>query len=146
MLSASCPAPDLDRIAARIEAIAATNDFTLVEGAGGLLVPLDENRTIADLAQRLQLPLILVAPDRLGVLSHVLTACESAAARSLQVAAVILTHTDPADAKDPSRPTNAEILAAKLHVPVRIFPPTPDDDEALATAIESRRILDLLPS
>lgn len=137
------PAPDLERIVGRVRELAVAHDFMLVEAAGGLLVPLDARHTTAELAARLALPLLLVAPDRLGVLSHALTAYESAQARALDVAAVILTRVDADDA-DPSRRTNAQILGERLPSPVFVFPNTKDDDDALADAVESAAILERL--
>ncbi len=52
-------------------------DYVVVEGAGGWRVPLNERETIADLAQALGLPVILVVGMRLGCLNHALLSCES---------------------------------------------------------------------
>jgi|688.fasta_scaffold00694_27 dethiobiotin synthetase len=64
--------------------------FLLVEGAGGILSPITESWTVADLAVQLQLPLVLVAANRLGCVSQVLAAAEAIASRSLRLQAVIL--------------------------------------------------------
>ncbi len=50
----------------------------LIEGVGGVMVPLDEQRTILDVMMALQLPLILVTGSYLGTISHTLTALELA--------------------------------------------------------------------
>lgn len=102
------PPLDLPRLARTVRERAGTR-FALVEGAGGLLVPLDRNHTIADLARALALPLVLVAPDRLGVLSDALLTIEAVRARGLELRAVVLNRTGPHD--DPSVRTNARILA-----------------------------------
>ncbi|MAS96000.1 MAG: dethiobiotin synthase [Verrucomicrobiales bacterium] len=47
-------------------------DFVVVEGAGGWMVPVDSTRTMADLAVLLDLPVLIVAANRLGVLNHTL--------------------------------------------------------------------------
>ena len=65
-------------------------ELTLVEGAGGLLVPLDARDTIADLVAALGLPLLLVAPNALGALSHVLAAAESSRERGIELRGVVL--------------------------------------------------------
>lgn len=67
----------------------------LVEGAGGLRVPLNDHADMLDLMCRLDLPVILVAANRLGVLNHVLLSVDAAQARGLRVAAVVLTRTQP---------------------------------------------------
>jgi dethiobiotin synthetase len=64
--------------------------YTLVEGAGGFYSPLTENGLNADLAMALQLPVLLVADDSLGVLSHVLLNVEAVLSRGLQLAGVVL--------------------------------------------------------
>jgi dethiobiotin synthetase len=108
-------------------------ELTLVEGAGGLLVPLDRHVTMAELAAALGLPVLLVAPNALGALSSVLSAAESARERSLEIRAVVLV--DPEDpAIDPSVHTNARILDERLGTPVFEFPRTSNSDEALANA------------
>ncbi|HEX7481151.1 MAG TPA: dethiobiotin synthase [Polyangiales bacterium] len=136
-------APDLPAIAARIRELAAFHDLTVVEGAGGLLVPLDATRTIADLAQLLRYPLLLVAPDALGVLSHVLAAHECARARSLEVAAVILVQTR-LDSSDPSPATNQRVLAERLAAPVLRFPHTSNTPTALIRAAHESGLVRLL--
>ncbi len=144
-LAHATSAPDLAAIAKRTLELAESADFTLVEGAGGLLVPLDATHSMAELAQQLGFPLVLVAPDRLGVLSQVLSAYESAVLRRLPVLALILTRHFAA-ASDTSPATNASILSARLGVPVFVFPRAADDDDALAAVTESTGIPDLLLS
>lgn len=62
----------------------------LIEGVGGIMVPLDEDRTVLDLMMALRLPLILVAGSYLGTISHTLTAIDSLFRRELDVMAVIV--------------------------------------------------------
>jgi len=71
-------------------------DLLLVEGAGGLLVPLGGGRMIADLVGELGLPLLVVARDALGTINHTLLTVEAALARGLTVAGVILCQTEAA--------------------------------------------------
>jgi len=102
----------------------------LVEGAGGLLVPLDAERTIAELARTLGLPVILVARDALGVLSDTLATVECAERRGLEIAAVILSATR---SPDPSTATNVDILGARIEAPVVRFPWVESESELTAT-------------
>jgi dethiobiotin synthetase len=62
----------------------------LVEGVGGLLAPLAKGRTVASLGQALGAQLIVVAPNRVGVINQVLLTVEAAAKRGLGVACVVL--------------------------------------------------------
>jgi dethiobiotin synthase len=142
-LAGHAPPPTPHALAAAVRAHAPMDATLLVEGAGGLLVPLDDRHSLADLAAALHLPLVLVASDRLGVLSHALTCAESAASRGLPVAAVILS-THERDAADPSTRHNREILAQRLGVPVALFPACDDDDDALADAAEAAGLIRLL--
>jgi len=68
----------------------ADSDFLLVEGAGGFYSPLASGVLNADLAVALSLPVLLIAPDRLGVISQTLLAVEAIKRRGLTLAAVIL--------------------------------------------------------
>jgi dethiobiotin synthetase len=134
-LESGAPALDLGALTASVHACAADSDLLLVEGAGGLLVPIDRERTMADLALGLGLPLLIIACDQLGVLSSVLTCVESARARQLRIGAVILSQ-HAALADDPSPRTNQRILQERLPYPVLCFPRCPDDDDALADAAD----------
>jgi dethiobiotin synthetase len=106
-------------------------ELCLVEGAGGLLVPLDIRDTMADLVAALGLPLVLVCTNQLGVLSPVLSAAESARHRGIELRGVVLV--DPAE-PDLAARTNARILDERLGAPVFEFPRTENTDEALALA------------
>lgn len=70
-------------------------DVVLVEGVGGFRVPLGLEGDSADLAQTLNLPVILVAGLRLGCLNHALLTQEAIRARGLKLAGWIANHIDP---------------------------------------------------
>jgi dethiobiotin synthetase len=135
-LHGGVPGPDLPRILARIQQLAGDADSVWVEGAGGLLVPLDARTSMAEFAAMLALPVLLVAPNQLGVLSHVLTSIESADRRGLAVAAVVLValHAQPSDL---SSRTNGLILEERVKRPILHFDHCRDDDDALADAAEA---------
>jgi len=65
----------------------------LIEGVGGIMVPLDDERTILDVMMALRLPLILVAGSYLGTISHTLTALDALYRRDLDVTAIIVSET-----------------------------------------------------
>ena len=147
-LATGLAAPNIEQLAAAISQAARDASVVLVEGAGGLLVPLDRERTIADLALCLSLPILLVAPNALGVLSHALTACESAERRGLPIAALVLTElAPPGDTRDPSRPHNAAILRERVSCPVVSFPfCAAATDGALAAAAIAAQLPGLIPA
>jgi dethiobiotin synthetase len=65
-------------------------DLLLIEGAGGVMSPLTDDATNLDLMVALDLPILLVAGSYLGTVSHALTALEVIRARSLSVAAIVM--------------------------------------------------------
>ena len=70
------------------------NDFIITEGAGGFYSPLCEDGLNADLAEKLNLPILLVANDKLGCINHILLSLEAISARQLSVAAIVLNQCD----------------------------------------------------
>ncbi|HEV2820228.1 MAG TPA: dethiobiotin synthase [Solirubrobacteraceae bacterium] len=78
-------------IAATVERLATARDLVLVEGAGGLLVHLDDaGGTIADVAALLGAPVLVVARAHLGTLSHTALTCEALRAREVACAGVVI--------------------------------------------------------
>lgn len=103
----------------------------LVEGVGGLLCPLTEQHTVADLAAALQLPLVIVARRGLGTLNHTLLTLEVAQGRRLPVAGVIVNEPERAD--DLAAETNVAELR-RLGIPVLAVVPHQDGPQRDATA------------
>lgn len=90
---------DLDTLAAHCERVAFDCDWLLVEGAGGWLAPLTDEETIADLAQRLDLPVLLVVGMRLGCLNHAQLAWQAIGRDGCRRAGWIANVIDPATAR-----------------------------------------------
>ena len=85
---------DVDAVVAFCQtAIDQRRDILLIEGVGGVMVPLDAERTILDVMMALQLPIILVAGSYLGTISHTLTALDALYQRGLKVLATIVSET-----------------------------------------------------
>jgi len=84
-----------------ILAQAPTDGSWIVEGAGGVLVPLNDREKMIDLMTLLSLPVVVVARSALGTINHTLLTLEAAEARGLEVAGVVISHADgelsPAD-------------------------------------------------
>ena len=114
------------------------HDLMLVEGAGGLLTPLTDELTIADLAMKLQLPVIIVAASKLGVINHTLLTIEAVQRRGLEVGAVILNRAS--GAADLSAGHNSAEIKRKTGLPVYDFPHVKKKARGLA----SRGLLDRL--
>jgi dethiobiotin synthetase len=89
--------------------------FVLIEGAGGFYSPLSEDGLNADLAMALQLPVLLVAEDALGVLNQVLLNIEAIKIRGLNLVGVVL---NQLEASKDERMDNAADLREHLDCPV----------------------------
>jgi len=105
---------DLETIAAAYSRLAAAADVVVVEGAGGWRVPLNAQQDMADLAQRLDLPVVLVVGLRLGCLNHALLTAESIAFRQLPWAGWVGNQIEP---EMPFRAENLAALRARLPAP-----------------------------
>jgi len=75
--------------------IAAASDAVVVEGVGGFRVPFSPDFDSADMAQQLNLPVILVVGLRLGCISHTLLTIEAIVARGLVLAGWVSNQVDP---------------------------------------------------
>jgi dethiobiotin synthetase len=88
----------------------------LVEGVGGLLSPLTESETVADLAVDLGFPLVIVAADRLGTINHTLLALEAARRRGLDIAGIVLNRLTAEG--DPSSDSNGDEIERRGGAPI----------------------------
>lgn len=106
----------LERILEAARALAARHAALVVEGAGGLLVPLTPRHTYADLGAALGMPVLVVARAGLGTVNHTALTCEALRARGLEVKGVVLNRLSAAS--DPSEPHNAAEIEriAAVHV------------------------------
>ena len=111
-----------DLLLAGVSAWATRADALIVEGAGGIFCPLSNELTVLDLAIQIQAPVIVVAANRLGVISHTRLTVERLRQNGLDVAAVVLNEVLAPDVADLSHKTNAQQLShwisdvALLHV------------------------------
>ena len=106
---------DVERLVALVARRAAAADVLLVEGAGGLLVPLAARTTWLDLVVRCALPLAIVAADRLGTINHCARTARVAAAAGIPVRGFVLSQ--PGATTDASSATNATEIAALTGLP-----------------------------
>lgn len=101
----------------RLEA-EARDGFLLVEGAGGLAVPLTETKLVADLAAALGLPALIVARPGLGTVNHTLLTVAFARQCGIRVAGVILNESAAGGADRFQVEENAEMIETFGRVPV----------------------------
>ena len=106
---------DIDYLMSGYGEISETHDITIVEGAGGLLVPLLPSYTYADFAKVLKLPIIVVAANKLGMVNHLLLTLEHASCKGLSVLGYVLNQIEshPSLAAE----TNREALVSLTGVP-----------------------------
>jgi dethiobiotin synthetase len=134
---------DLDRIRKRADEIASDVEVLFVEGAGGLFTPLSDSITNVDLLRSLMPAVVLlVAPDRLGVLHDVYATQRAARARDVRVDAVVLSHPP---IPDESSTSNAQELERLGLGPVAAVFPRASADAAVSqtTAAQLWRTLAL---
>lgn len=98
-------------------------DLALIEGAGGVMSPMAEDATNLDLMTALALPVLLVAGSYLGTASHLLTALEVLRARSLTVAAIVVS--ESLDAPDLDQ-TVEMLRAFERQASILVAPRDPD--------------------
>lgn len=92
------------------------SDLTLIEGVGGVMVPLDGRRTVLDWIVAAGAPVVLVVGDYLGTISHTLTAIEVLRAKRADVAAIVVS--EGGSAEIPFDDTVAEFARWSAPVPV----------------------------
>jgi len=92
----------------------AAHAAVIVEGAGGWLVPVTRDFSMADLAAEFALPVLVVAANRLGVINHTLLTVTAIHASGLRCAGVVLNHPHAPQPDDPSVVTNAGVLGELL--------------------------------
>jgi dethiobiotin synthetase len=92
---------------------------TVIEGVGGVMVPIDRDHTVLDWIAALGAPTLLVTGSYLGALSHTLTAAQALAARGCPIAAVIVS--ESREQPMPAAET-ADVLGRFLAAPVTVLP------------------------
>jgi len=105
-------------------------DVVVVEGVGGLLVPLTAEYSVLDLASELALPVLVVARPSLGTINHTLLTLESARGAGLQVAAVVITPWPP----EPDAVEHSNRLAVERLGQVEVLGMAPTTPSELASA------------
>jgi len=106
-------------------------DFVLVEGAGGLCVPLTEDILAVDFAAKKDWPLILVSCGRLGSLNHTLLSLEAANARGLKIAGVVYNYFKDADKEIEADTAQMILKALKKACAPEVLISTPKADDVL---------------
>jgi dethiobiotin synthetase len=124
---------DPERLVGAAQAQGERADALVVEGVGGLLVPLAREYLVRDLAGELSLPVVIAARPGLGTINHSLLTIEAARAVALRIQAVVLTPW-PDEPSDMER-SNRETIERFGEVPVIGLPRTDPSSLAQAGAV-----------
>jgi dethiobiotin synthetase len=131
---------DINMVDKIYHSLAKSHDLLVIEGAGGVLVPIKENFFFADLIQKWNAPTLIVSRLGLGTINHTLLTNHLLKERGIKVIGVILNNTDGLG--DLPAQTNPDILRKYLDVPVLgIFPHVKD---LLKGSVDRERMADIL--
>ena len=118
-----------------------SREFVVVEGTGGILSPIAEDGNCADLASLLELPCVVVAPNRIGCINHTLLTVEALRARCIKVLAIVLNATS--SIKDPLYDSGLE-LAEYIDVTLCKIPFCNTSKDEMHARAQVAKLADLL--
>lgn len=122
---------DLDEIVAFCRAaMAGSEDFLLIEGVGGVMVPLNDRDLVRDWMAALRIPAILVVGSYLGTISHTLSALDSLEKAAVPLAGIVIS--ESADSDVPLDETQATIARFSADVPLVCVPRLRDENDVVA--------------
>jgi dethiobiotin synthetase len=108
---------DLRQIDEAFAELRQRHEFIVVEGVGGIAVPICEEMLVADMAQRFQLPLLIVARPNLGTINHTVLTVEFARSYNLEICGIVL-NVSQGESKGLAEETNPKELARLTHLPI----------------------------
>ena len=132
---------DLDELDAVFARLSENRDAVVVEGSGGLLVPITQSVSYAQLFARWNLEVIIVAANRLGVINHVLLTVMAALGQRLKLKAIVLNSVPlPREAEDLSRHSNLGLLQQLVpRVPIITFSELENPHDLFALISEAEK-------
>ena len=108
---------DLRQIDEAFAELCQRHEFVVVEGVGGIAVPICEEILVADMAQRFQLPLLIVARPNLGTINHTVLTVEFAKFYSLEICGIVL-NASQEESKGLAEKTNPKELERLTNLPI----------------------------
>ncbi len=130
---------DVEKIIAAHENLCVGKDLVLIEGAGGLMVPIRGGYIMSDLARQLNMPLLIITHPRLGTLNHTLLTTFAARAMELEISGYLINRMpeDPGEAEKQAPHLLSSLASADL---LGVLPEVDGSDQekvkVLAEAIE----------
>lgn len=81
---------DMDKVWKAFEELKGKHEFIVIEGIGGLMVPVDDKLLVADMALKMDLALVVASKHSLGTINHTLLTVECAKSRNLRVKGIVI--------------------------------------------------------
>jgi dethiobiotin synthetase len=130
---------DTAEIGRAFKLLASKYESMIVEGVGGLMVPVKKDYYVVDMAKEFGLPLLLIARPGLGTINHIMLSLNCALKEGLEIAGVIINYSNPPDGGLAEK-TNPKLLSQICPVPIiGIFPNlrSLDEDSIAMAAIKN---------
>lgn len=105
---------ELETIMQAFSKVQSEADLVIVEGAGGFLIPLNDQQDLGDVAKKIDFPIVLVVGMKLGCLNHALLTYEAIKARNLNIAGWVA---NTLSTEMPLLKKNIETLKARMQIP-----------------------------
>ena len=121
---------DPGKIIAAFRTLGDAFDTVIVEGAGGIMVPLNDETLLIDVVGTLDLPVVVVAANKLGAINHTLLTVDALRRRNIEVLGIVFNTLD-GDQDEAVLQDNPQIVQAFAGVPVLGSLPWTGDSEAL---------------
>jgi dethiobiotin synthetase len=133
---------DTRKIIASFRRLSKQFDTVVVEGAGGILVPLNKKKLFIDVVKTLALPVVIVAANKLGAINHTLLTVEALQARNIEVLGIVFNTLDRQQDETVMQ-DNPEIVKTFARVPILGQLPWSKDSKQLQRSFKpiARRIL-----
>lgn len=112
----------------------ANPDYTLIEGVGGVMVPLTETHTVLDWIAALDIAALVVVGSYLGTLSHTLTALAAMRGRGVAVAGIVVSESE--DQPVPLAETAETLARFAPDIPIQTVPRSTLDDPAFERLVD----------
>ncbi|MEC4678751.1 MAG: dethiobiotin synthase [Nitrospirota bacterium] len=116
------------------------HEAILIEGAGGLMVPIRADQDMSELAHLFGFPVLLVAQSGLGTINHTLLSLEYGKMRGLSFLGIVLNQST--EQRDTSEASNVKIIREKTDLPVMSFPYIKPKNDDETTISESAALLE----
>ena len=121
---------------AALDRLRSRHQVVIVEGAGGLAVPLDEDFDLASFAEMCNLPVLIVARAHVGTLNHTFLTAHYARSRGLEIVGIVGNRLDDS-LRDPSVPTNARMMERMCKAPVLGMVPFRPESDTLEEVVSN---------